>query len=62
MKDDKFITAPFIDRLEKIGYSIVSPLSEKFLIEDIKITDRNSIIYFRTNQIVAREVFVFENR
>ncbi|MCK5122798.1 MAG: methyltransferase domain-containing protein [Candidatus Pacebacteria bacterium] len=62
MKDGKFITAPFIDRLEKIGYSIVSPLSKEFLTEDIEITDRNSIIYYRQNQIVAREVFVFENK
>jgi len=62
MKDGKFITAPFIDRLEKIGYSIVSPLNKEFLEKDIEITDRNSIIYFRQNQIVAREVFVFENK
>ncbi|MCK5466526.1 methyltransferase domain-containing protein [Candidatus Parcubacteria bacterium] len=62
MKDGKFITAPFIDRLEKIGYSIVSPLSKEFITENIKTTDRNSIIYFRQNQIVAREVFVFENK
>jgi tRNA G10 N-methylase Trm11 len=62
MKDGKFITALFIDRLEKIGYSIVSPLNNEFLTENIKTTDRNSIIYSRQNQIVAREVFVFENK
>jgi len=62
MEDGEFITAPFIDRLEKIGYSIVSPLDKEFTIEDIEITDRNSIIYSRQNQIVAREVFVFENK
>ncbi len=62
MKDGKFITAPFIDRLEKIGYSVVSPLNKDFTTENIKATDRNSIIYFRQNQIVAREVFVFENK
>ena len=62
MKDNSFIVAPFIDRLEKIGYSVVSPLNKEFMMENIKITDRNSIIYFRQNQIVAREVFVFENK
>ena len=62
MKDGKFITAPFIERLEKIGYSILSPLNKEFLTAEIKITNRNSIIYFRQNQIVAREVFVFENK
>jgi tRNA G10 N-methylase Trm11 len=62
MKDGKFVTAPFIDRLEKIGYSVVSPLNKEFMAEDIKITDRNSIIYYRQNQIVAREVMVFENK
>ena len=62
MKDNSFIVAPFIDRLEKIGYSVVSPLNKEFITENIKITDRNSIIYSRQNQIVAREVFVFENK
>ena len=62
MKDNSFIVAPFIDRLEKIGYSVVSPLNKEFMMENIKITDRNSIIYFRQNQIVAREVFVFKNK
>jgi len=62
IKNGKYITAPFIDRLEKIGYSVVSPLDQKFLSEDIKITGRNSIIYDRPNQIVAREVIVFENK
>jgi len=66
MKDGKFTIAFFIDRLEKIGYSVVSPLNKELLtegaVEDMEITDRNSIIYFRQNQIVAREVFVFENK
>ena len=62
IKDDKHTTAPFIDRLEKIGYSVVSLLDQKFMSGDIKITNRNSIIYDRPNQIVAREVIVFENK
>ena len=62
IKDGKYITAPFIDRLEKIGYSVVSPLDQEFTAEDIRITNRNSIIYDRPNQIVAREVLIFKNR
>ena len=58
----KYITAPFIDRLKKIGYSVNSPLKKELLIKNIEITSRNSIIYSRPNQIVAREVFVFENK
>jgi tRNA G10 N-methylase Trm11 len=62
IKADHYIFAPFIDKLEKIGYSIVCPLDKKFIIKDIKVTDRNSITYDRPDQIVAREVFVFENK
>ncbi len=61
-KNGGYATAPFIDRLEKIGYSVISPLDREFIIEDIKTTDRNSIIYDRPNQIVAREVLIFKNK
>ena len=61
IKEGKYATASFIDRLEKIGYSIVSPLDQEFISENIKITDRSSIIYDRPNQIVAREVIIFKN-
>lgn len=59
---DKHILAPFVDKLEKIGYSIICPLDKQFIAKDTKITDRNSIIYSRPNQTVAREVIIFENK
>lgn len=59
---EKHILVPFVDKLEKIGYSIICPLDKKFITKDMKITDRNSIIYSRPNQIVAREVIIFENK
>ena len=61
-KNGGYMTAPFIDSLEKIGYSVISPLDQEFITEDIKITNRNSIIYDRPNQIVAREVLIFKNK
>lgn len=55
--------APLVDSLAKIGYSIVCPLDKRFFIKGIiETTYRNSIIYDRPDQIVAREVMVFENR
>ena len=62
IKNGEYITAPFIDRLEKIGYSVISPLDQEFTAKDIKITNRDSIIYDRPNQIVAREVLIFRNK
>ena len=58
----QYVFTPFIDKLEKIGYSIICPLDEKFITKYTKITSRNSIVYSRPDQIVAREVFVFENK
>lgn len=62
IKPDKYVFAPFVDNLEKIGYSIVCPLDKKFISNNIKPTERNSLLYSRPDQIVAREVFVFENK
>jgi tRNA G10 N-methylase Trm11 len=62
IKRNQYAFAPFVDRMKKIGYSIVCPLDRKFIVENIKTTDRNSIVYDRPDQIVAREVFVFENK
>jgi len=62
IKQDQYVFAPFVDKLEKMGYSIISPLNEKLITKHTKITSRNSIIYDRPNQFVAREVFIFENR
>ncbi|MDF1498274.1 MAG: DNA methyltransferase [Patescibacteria group bacterium] len=54
--------APFIDKLEKIGYSIVCPLKREHITKFTKVTSRNSIVYDRPNQVVAREVMIFENK
>ena len=62
MKQGQYVFAPFVDKLEKIGYSIICPLDEKFITKHTRTTFRNSIIYDRPDQIVAREVMVFENR
>lgn len=62
IKQGQYVFAPFVDKLEKMGYSIICPLDEKFITKHTRITFRNSIIYDRPDQIVAREVFVFENR
>lgn len=59
---DKYIFAPFVDKLEKIGYSIKCPLNEEFSSKGMSTTKRNSIIYSRPDQIVAREIIIFENK
>ncbi len=62
IKPDKYVFTPFIDNLEKIGYSTVCPLDKKFISDEIKPMERNSLIYSRPDQIVAREIFIFENK
>lgn len=60
VKPGEFILAEFIDSLEKLGYSIVCPLPNEFKSKDIKITKRNTIIYSRPEQIVAREIVILQ--
>ncbi len=62
IKPEQYLFTPFIDKLEKIGYSITCPLDKKLITKYTKITHRNSIIYDRPDQTVAREVIVFKNR
>ncbi|NOQ68029.1 methyltransferase domain-containing protein [Patescibacteria group bacterium] len=62
IKQGQYVFAPFVDKLEKMGYSIICPMDTKFITKYTKITSRNSIIYDRPDQIVAREVMIFENR
>lgn len=62
INENKYVFISFIDKLEKIGYSVIGSLDKAFIIEGIKTTGRSSIIYDRPDQIVAREVVVFENR
>ncbi|MFA6096332.1 MAG: DNA methyltransferase [Candidatus Paceibacterota bacterium] len=62
IKPDKYVLAPFIDNIEKIGYSIVSLADKKLFSASTRITDRNTIIYSRPDQIVAREIIMFEKK
>lgn len=61
INENKYVFVPLVDKLEKIGYSVICPLDNKFITKSIKPTGRNSLIYDRPDQIVAREVIVFEN-
>lgn len=60
IKPGEFVFAEFIDSFEKLGYSIVCPLGEKFKERGVKITKRNTIVYSRPDQIVAREIVILE--
>ena len=62
IKPGQYLFVPFIDNLEKMGYSIICPLDTKFITKYTKVTSRNSIVYDRPDQIVAREVIIFQNR
>ncbi|MFA7169965.1 MAG: DNA methyltransferase [Candidatus Paceibacterota bacterium] len=61
LKPKEYVFAEFVDNLEKLGYSRVCPLDKKFESSEIRITKRNTIIYSRSAQIVAREIIVFQN-
>lgn len=61
INENKYVFIPFIDKLEKIGYSVICPLDKMFTTEDIRPTKRNSLIYDRPDQIVAREIIISEN-
>ncbi|MBW6441104.1 hypothetical protein K0B03_03675 [Patescibacteria group bacterium] len=62
IKECQYMFAPFIDKLEKIGYSVNCPLDEGLITKHTRITSRNSIIYDRLDQKVAREVIIFQNK
>ena len=60
LKPKEYVFAEFIDSLEKLGYSRVCPLDKRFESESIRITRRGTIIYSRPEQIVAREIVIFQ--
>ena len=62
IKPGQYLFVPFIDNLRKIGYSVTCPLDEGLITKHTRITSRNSIIYDRADQTVAREVIIFKNR
>lgn len=61
LKPKEYVFAEFVDSLEKLGYSKVCPLDKQFDSPDTRITKRNTIIYSRPEQIVAREIIIFQN-
>jgi tRNA G10 N-methylase Trm11 len=61
LKPKEYVFGEFVDSLEKLGYSKVCPLDKQFLSADTRITKRNTIIYSRPEQIVAREIIIFQN-
>lgn len=62
IKPMKFVLAPFIDNIEKIGYSMVSLWDKKLFTESSRLTERSTIIYSRPDQVVAREIIIFEKK
>jgi tRNA G10 N-methylase Trm11 len=61
LKPREYVFGEFVDSLEKLGYSKVCPLDSKFISADTRITKRDTIIYSRPEQIVAREIIIFQN-
>lgn len=62
--DQEWRTAPNLDFALNLGYSVDSPFSLD-LVEKwpfLRITKRNTTIYDRKDQIVAREIIVFQKR
>lgn len=61
-KGDNYIKIENLDFINKIGYNLVD-LIPKNLAESLpflKLTDRCTVIYDRKDQIVAREIIIFE--
>ena len=62
-----FFYLSLLDRLKQLGFSQKPYLPEKYLtpknleILNLQLTDRNSIVYYRPDQTVSREIFIFEN-
>lgn len=53
--------APFVDKIEKLGYNIIYPVENTILKDNpsIVLTNRKTIIYSRPDQIVGREIIIF---
>ena len=53
---------PIVDKIEKLGYDILSPLPAVLLerFDFLQVTERKSIIYDRKDQFVSREIFIFQ--
>lgn len=59
IKQDFFL--PILDKIKKIGFSVTDPLPENLKqYSFLKTTPRKSILYFRPDQLVWREVLIFK--
>ncbi|MBI2607626.1 MAG: hypothetical protein HYW51_02255 [Candidatus Doudnabacteria bacterium] len=62
-KNDEYDSLPNLDFITQNGYTVLDPIPQdltakyKFL----KVTPRQSIIYDRKDQVVAREIFIIQN-
>jgi len=57
-KQDFFL--PILDEIKKIGFTVTDPLPKELKkYSFLKTTPRNSILYFRPDQLVWREVLLF---
>lgn len=62
--ENDYILFPEIDFVTKLGYSVedLFPKAIKEMARFLKVTGRNSMIYDRKDQIVAREIITFINK
>ncbi len=64
----EFLHLEILDQLNKMGFVSNNFVPEKFLGEDVgelldlQISKRNSIIYYRPDQTVSREIFIFSKK
>lgn len=60
---EEYISIPSVDFVTDLGYSIEDkfPAAAKKIMPFLKITERNSMIYDRKDQTVAREIITFIN-
>lgn len=61
----KFLNLSIVNKIKELGFEQKSFLPDKYLKDkeelNLELTDRNSIIYYRPDQTVSREIFIFDN-
>lgn len=62
----KFLNLSIVNKIKDLGFEQKNFLPNKYLKDkeslNLELTDRNSIIYYRPDQTVSREIFIFENK
>ncbi len=58
-----YMFMPDLDFATKNGYNVLAPIKPelKTKYKFLRVTDRNTIVYDRKDQIVAREIIIFQN-